>query len=246
MGLRWINGLSWADAERVLTARRAGPFRSLEDFARRTLLPARVHTALAGAGALGSLQPARRDALWQLAGWASRQHDSLPIDGAVPSGARGNRRALRGTGGGEPRFAPLDPLDEILWDFAASDHSTRGHPLAPLRPELRAHRWPDARTLNRLRDGSRVDYVGLVICRQRPATASGVTFMTLEDETGFVNLVIWAQVFEEHAVVARTSSLLGITGRLQVQEGIVHLIAARLWSPRLSRPVAGADSRDFH
>ena len=79
-----------------------------------------------------------------------------------------------------------------------------------------------------------------------PGTASGVVFMTLEDETGFVNLVCWQQVFEQYAHVIRTTSLLGITGKLQVQEGIVHLIAERVWVPVLSRPVVEVESRDFH
>ena len=96
------------------------------------------------------------------------------------------------------------------------------------------------------RDGSRIDYVGIVICRQQPGTASGVVFMTLEDETGFVNLVCWQQVFAQYAHVIRTTSLLGVTGRLQVQEGIVHLIAERVWVPALSRPVIAVDSHDFH
>jgi error-prone DNA polymerase len=97
-----------------------------------------------------------------------------------------------------------------------------------------------------MRDGQRVDYVGVVICRQRPGTASGVTFMTMEDETGFVNVVVWAQVFEEHSVLVRTATLLGVAGRLQIQEGIVHLIADGFFAPELPREVATADSRDFH
>jgi error-prone DNA polymerase len=143
-------------------------------------------------------------------------------------------------------FAALSRMDEIFWDYRASDHSTRGHPLAPLRAELRARRWPDARTVAKGRDGQRLEYVGIVICRQQPGTAGGVTFMTLEDETGFVNLVVWAQVFAEYASIIKTTSLLGVTGRLQVQEGIVHLIAERVWHPDLSRTVAHVDSRDFH
>jgi error-prone DNA polymerase len=146
-------------------------------------------------------------------------------------------------------FDPLSKLDEILWDYSASDHSTRGHPLAPLRGELRAQRWPDARTVARGRDGQRIEYVGIVICRQQPGTASGVVFMTLEDETGFVNLVVWQQVFAQYAQVIRSTSLLGITGRLQVQEGLVHLITEHVWIPKLSRPVAEVaeiESRDFH
>ena len=96
------------------------------------------------------------------------------------------------------------------------------------------------------RDGQRIEYVGVVICRQQPGTAAGVTFMTLEDETGFVNLVVWAQVFAQFASIIRSTSLLGVTGKLQVQEGIVHLIAERVWQPQLSRPVAEVESRNFH
>jgi len=122
----------------------------------------------------------------------------------------------------------------------------RGHPLQPLRAELRAKRWPDARSISRGRDGQYVEYVGVVICRQQPGTASGVVFMTLEDETGFVNLVVWPDIFAEYAHVIRTTSVLGVSGKLQVQEGIVHLIAERVWVPRLSRDVVAVASRDFH
>ena len=97
-----------------------------------------------------------------------------------------------------------------------------------------------------MRDGQRVRYAGLVICRQRPGTASGVTFMTLEDETGFVNLVIWKQVFDDYAVLARTASFLGVTGTLQAESGVVHLIADALWTPEIATPPATAGSRDFH
>jgi error-prone DNA polymerase len=235
MGLRWIKGLQLAEGERVVEARAARPFASLEDFVRRTHLPASTHAAIAEAGALG--QP-RRDVLWQVAGWVRREHEPLPLGPIISVPGEDVH--------GEVAFARLSKLDEIFWDYRASDHSTRGHPLAPLRGELRAHRWPDARTVARGRDGQRVEYVGIVICRQQPGTASGVTFMTLEDETGFVNLVVWAQVFEQFATIIRTTSLLGVTGKLQVQEGIVHLIAEQLWSPQLSRPIAEVASRDFH
>jgi error-prone DNA polymerase len=228
MGLRWVKGMQLAEGQRIIDAR---PFGSLEEMVRRARLPASTHAALAEAGALGELVSQRRDALWQVAGWVRRQDEPLALGGGVH---------------GEVMFAKLSELDEIFWDYRASDHSTRGHPLAQLRGELRAQRWPDARTVSRGRDGQRVEYVGIVICRQQPGTASGVTFMTLEDETGFVNLVVWAQVFAQYATVIRTSSLLGVTGKLQVQEGIVHVIADRLWVPQLSRAVAEVESRDFH
>jgi error-prone DNA polymerase len=234
MGLRWVKGMQLADGQRIVDAREARAFDSAEDFVRRTGIPARMHAALAEAGALAELGAAtrqRRDALWQVLGWVARKEDAMTLGGDV---------------NGQVGFEKLSKLDEIFWDFAVSDHSTRGHPLGPLRGELRAKGWPDARTVGRGRDGSRVDYVGIVICRQQPGTASGVVFMTLEDETGFVNLVCWQQVFAQYAHVIRTTSLIGVTGKLQVQEGIVHLIAERVWVPVLSRPVVEVESRDFH
>ena len=234
MGLRWIKGMQMADGGRIVMAREARPFESLQDFVRRAQVPARMHAALAEAGALSALEEGgieRRDALWQVMGWIARQDDAMALGGDVND---------------EVAFGKLAKLDEIFWDYATSDHSTRGHPLAPLRPELRSKGWPDARSVSRGRDGARVDYVGIVICRQQPGTASGVVFMTLEDETGFVNLVVWQQVFADYAHVIKTTSLLGVSGRLQVQEGIVHLIAERVWVPVLSRPVVEIDSRDFH
>jgi error-prone DNA polymerase len=230
MGLRWTKGIQLADGQRITEARRARAFASVEDFVRRSRVASRAHTQLAEAGALGELVATRRDALWQVRGWMARQDDAMSIGDAA----------------GRVAFDKLTRLDEIFWDYAASDHSTRGHPLAPLRGELRAKHWPDARTVARGRDGQRIEYVGIVICRQQPGTASGVVFMTLEDETGFVNLVVWQQVFAQYAPVIRTTSLLGVTGKLQVQEGIVHLIAERIWVPKLSRPVAEVESRDFH
>ncbi|MGN6103841.1 MAG: error-prone DNA polymerase [Kofleriaceae bacterium] len=230
MGLRWIKGMQHAEGQRVIEARHAAPFESIEDFVRRTRIPQRAHTALAQAGALGALTGDRRSALWQVTGWVARQDDALPT----------------GDPDLEVAFEPLTQLDQIFWDYSSSDHSTRGHPLSQLRAELTARRWPDARTVTAGRDGQRIDYVGIVICRQQPGTAAGVVFMTLEDETGFVNLVVWQRVFQQFAQLIKTTSLLGVSGKLQVQEGVVHLIAERVWAPQLSRPVIEVESRDFH
>ncbi len=96
-----------------------------------------------------------------------------------------------------------------------------------------------------LQHGRKVHYAGLVICRQRPGTANGVVFMTLEDETGFVNLVLWAKVFEKFKVLAHEARFLGVTGRLQVEGKVVHLVADKLWLPDL--PVSHVvRSHDFH
>ena len=115
-----------------------------------------------------------------------------------------------------------------------------------MRASLAQQGLPDARTVSSMKNGVNIRYVGLVICRQRPGTAGGVVFMTLEDETGFVNAVVWESVFQRYSVLAETVSFLGITGTLQVEDGVVHLIAEKLWEPRIElKPIAAA-SRDFH
>ena len=124
-------------------------------------------------------------------------------------------------------------------------HSPRGHPLAPLRPKLKARKLPDASSLNQMNHGQQVRYAGMVICRQRPGTASGVVFMTLEDETGFVNLVVWSTVFENYRKIILSSTVLGVTGKLQSHDGVVHLIVDSCWKPALCRLPFGKDSRDF-
>jgi error-prone DNA polymerase len=225
MGLSYIKGMREEDAERIVSQR---PFASLRDFRLRTALNAGARHRLAQAGALASLEQGRREALWEIA--EDPAPTPLPLESAEPV----------------PRFAPLSDFEQVSWDFRATGHSTKSHPLGPLREVLQRQGLPDARTVNGMRDGQRVRYAGLVICRQRPGTAGGVTFMTLEDETGFVNLVIWTRVFERYAVLAKTEAFLGVTGKLQVQDDVVHLIVDRLWRPDLSAQPAKTRSRDFH
>jgi error-prone DNA polymerase len=124
--------------------------------------------------------------------------------------------------------------------------SPHGHPLEPFRSALRAQRLPEAREVARLPNGRRVRYAGVVICRQRPATASGVLFMTLTDETGFVNLVVWPRVFEENAILVRTASFLGVAGAVQNEKGVVHVVAESFFTPALGPAPADVQSHDFH
>ncbi|MGH7874117.1 MAG: OB-fold nucleic acid binding domain-containing protein, partial [Candidatus Binatia bacterium] len=135
---------------------------------------------------------------------------------------------------------------EVGWDYQRTSHSTRRHPLEPMRASLLRHNLPDARTVATMKNGAKIRYAGLVICRQRPGTAGGVVFMTLEDETGFVNVVIWESVFQRYPVLAKTVSFLGISGTIQAEDGVVHLVAQELWEPRLALKPAAARSRDFH
>ena len=232
MGLRYVKGLSESrDWARIEAARGRAPFDSVDDFVARTGLDEQMSTRLAEAGALAGLEQRRRDALWQVRGLVRALAPVLP-----PGAARDET----------PGFDDLDLGETIAWDYRTSAHSPRGHPLAALREQLRARRLPDARTVSSMRDGWKTRYAGLVICRQRPGTAGGVVFMTLEDETGFVNLVVWSRVFDEHALIARTASFLGVTGRIQRAAGVVHLVADTLWRPELDEDPNAVDSRDFH
>ncbi|MBI4609403.1 MAG: error-prone DNA polymerase [Candidatus Rokubacteria bacterium] len=230
MGLRYVMGLGSGDWSRIEAARRDARLASLGDFVRRTGLDEGALTALAEAGAFEGFGLDRRAALWETLGLARSRGAALPL---VADGAR-------------PGFAPLSHFETIAWDYRRTLHSPRGHPLAPLRKDLRAQGLPDARTVASLRHGRRVRYAGLVICRQQPGTAGGTVFMTLEDETGFVNVVLWERVFQRYALLAKTATFLGVTGTLQAEQGVVHLVAERLWTPQVALKPVSAPSHDFH
>ncbi len=227
MGCRYVKGLG--AREQALLDRTPGPFTSFDDFAARTRLGSPALVKLAAAGAFEGLGLSRREALW-------RAHEAPPPREHLP--LHDDPTA--------PAFAPLSAAERVQWDYRTSHHSTLGHPLAALRPELDRLGVPSAAVLNRHADDQRARYVGLVICRQQPGTASGVTFYTLEDETGFVNLVVWRQVFEKFPVLARTAVLLGVDGRIQSESGVVHLVADRLWAPEFTFAADGTATRSFH
>jgi error-prone DNA polymerase len=223
--------MSEADGKAVLAARAARPFHDLDDFVRRTGLDRRALERIAEAGGFESLERSRRESLWSLGGMVRTAEDLVPVVETHPS------------------FASLGPLEKVFWDHRASEHSARGHPLLHLRAELRAQGLPSAREVAKLPDGAWVSYAGLVICRQRPGTASGVVFMTLEDETGFVNVVVWPAVFEseENLMLIRTTSFLGVSGGVQSKDGVVHIIARKFWKAAASvSEIPEVESRNFH
>ncbi|UCF69536.1 MAG: error-prone DNA polymerase [Acidobacteriota bacterium] len=230
MGLRYVRHLGKADGERILAARAERSFESYEDFVRRTRLHENKLRALAEAGAFDSLGPSRREALWDGRKLVRTRDHTLPLRHDEPA----------------PDFEPLDLFETIRWDYAATDHSPRGHPMEAVREQLSAQGIPDARSVVSMPNGRRLRYAGAVICRQRPGTAKGVVFMTLEDETGFVNVVIWPKVWEKHAVLVKSHPFIGITGKLQSEQGVMHLVAERFWKPKVVRSPATKRSRDFH
>jgi error-prone DNA polymerase len=230
MGLRFVKGLGKGHWERILEARDNAPFASVEDFVRRCGLDREALSALARAGALEPLRKGRRDALWEALGVGRKPRGSLHAREREP-------RVL---------FAPLTAWETVMWDYRTQEHSPLAHPLGMVREELRRMGFPTAREVAAMAHGKGVRYAGLVICRQRPGTARGVTFLTLEDETGFVNVVIWPRLYARHMPLVKTAPLLGVSGRLQVQGEVVSLVARSLWMPRLCLGKARAPSRDFH
>ncbi|MGH9382367.1 MAG: error-prone DNA polymerase [Thermoanaerobaculia bacterium] len=230
LGLGYVKSLGAADGDRILAARRSRPFTDYADFVRRVPLARDRLDTLAAAGAFESLELHRRQALWDGRKLAAQRAEPLRMSEREP----------------RPPLVPLDLADVLEWDYQTTGLSPRGHSLTALREELTAQGLPTADEVRGLGSGRRVRYAGWVICRQRPGTAKGVVFLTLEDETGFVNVVIWQDVWKRHDWVVKSSKLLGVTGKIQAEEGVVHVVADEFWVPRLGRRPVGARSRDFH
>ncbi len=234
LGLRLVKGLSGGGADRLIEARRQGAFASVQDLARRARLDRRDLEALAGAGALASLSGNRHLAFWDAAG----TERPLPIE---PAGGL----AARGTDPIPLLSAPTEGED-IVADYASLGLTLGRHPLALLRDSLRSAGLCDAGDLARLEPGGWVRTAGIVLSRQRPSAAKGVTFLTLEDETGPLNVIVWERVGEEYRHALVGSRLLEVHGRLQREEGVTHLVARRLIDRSALLGALLTRSRDFH
>ncbi|MET0285511.1 MAG: OB-fold nucleic acid binding domain-containing protein, partial [Polyangiales bacterium] len=228
MGYRYIKGFGTREQDALAYVPR--PVRSVEELARQSGLGLRSLVALAEAGAFDSLGLTRREALWR-----------------VRAASPGARDSMRSEPGGEtPALRELGVAEQVLWDYQSSQHSPRGHPMESLRTWLQQRGVTDASALRNVPHGRRVDCVGLVICRQRPGTATGVVFLTLEDEHGFMNIVVWTNVFDRFQRVLRTARMLGVRGPVQSVQGVVHVIAEDIYVPELQLERLITKSRDFH
>jgi error-prone DNA polymerase len=224
-----IKGLSAAGAARIVAARTAAPLVDVRDLAERAALDAKDLRALAAAGALAALAGHRHRARWDVA-------------------ALGKPTALYG----EPRIAEGVPLlrrpseqEDIDADYRHTGLTLGRHPLTLLRAQLAADGISTAAQVAAARPGRTIYTAGLVITRQRPSSAAGVTFVTLEDETGYVNLIVWEKIAERDRRALLGASLLGVVGRVQREGDVLHIVAARLLD--LSGRLGGlaARSRDF-
>jgi error-prone DNA polymerase len=230
LGLRMVGGLAQAAAGRIVLARAQGFFASVEDLARRAELDRRELRCLAAGGALAALAGHRRQAHWAAAG-------ILPLRGVLRN-ARLDEVPLA--------MAAPDEGEDIVADYASLGLTLGRHPLALLRPRLQRLGLMPAAAVQVRAHGGRVRAAGLVTCRQRPDTASGVIFVTLEDETGCVNVVVWRDLIERQRRELLGARLLAVDGYVERDGEVVHLIARRLAdrSALLGRLLAS--SRDFH
>jgi error-prone DNA polymerase len=214
----------------LVRARQGGPFKTFADFVARTGLRAPVLRRLSQADAFGSLGLDRQATLWR----------ALPERGPVTEFDR--------VDGGEPPVAlpTLVPFEEVLADYRTTGLTLRAHPVSFLRPALDRLGIIPADRLVGLKNDRRLSVAGLVLCRQRPSTASGVTFVTLEDETGIVNLIVHREVWERYRRVARTAVGMIAHGRLQVEAEVIHVLVSRMEDLSERLAALSVKSRDFH
>lgn len=222
LGLRSIDGFREAWAERIVAER---PFADLEDLRVRAKLPPAALDRLAEADAYGSLALSRRQGLWAAKGAA--RASTAPLFEAM---------GLDEADGRPPAALPeLAPSEEVVGDYQTIRLSLKGHPVSFLRARLEAAGAVTAAAYQGLADGRRVRVGGVVLVRQRPGTAQGVCFITLEDETGVANLVLWESVFERFRPTAMGARMVLATGKVQSAEGVTHLVVETLddWTPML-------------
>lgn len=229
LGLRLVKGLSSDAADRIVRARRQQPFDNAEDMARRAGLHQGDMKLLAAADAMTSLSGHRRQQVWEAAAW--RQPPALLNEAAFDEELLELRAAPEG--------------DEIVFDYASTGLTLRRHPLALLRPLLAQRRLQSAAELHDLPDGRLVRTCGIVTLRQQPETANGTVFVSLEDETGVVQVICWKRLRDRQRDVLLGARLMAVYGRWQKEGDVRNLIAGRLvdLTPLLGR--LSTVSRDF-
>ncbi len=235
LGLRYVAGLR-ADAALAIQRERFsnGPFRSLQDFTRRTRLRKEELDTLAEIGALNPLDATlhRREALWQVARFgkpAGPLLEETDEDEALPE---------------DSPLAAMSAIERVEADFRGTGLTTGPHPMRYLREDLRTRGISTAEDLRRIRNGKRVKVAGVVIVRQRPHTAKGIVFLSLEDETGVSNIVVWPDLFEEYRLLWTTAPFVLIEGMLQKQDDVIHVKAESVQP--LHGPQHAPESHDFH
>jgi error-prone DNA polymerase len=218
LGLRQVDGLRSADVERLVAAR---PHASVEELRRRGRMPVHAIQRLAAADAFRSMGLDRRAALWDSR--ALKQAPDLPLFAHAEARDEGEEF--------EVAQLPAMPLAEhVVNDYQTTRLSLKAHPMAFLREHYARQKFVTADRLKHLRDGKRLSMAGLVLIRQRPGSAKGVVFITIEDETGIANLVVWPDVFEKQRKIVMGARLMAVDGIIQRDEDsdVIHVIARRV------------------
>lgn len=230
LGLHMINGFSQTGAARLLSARADRAFRDLQDFAQRTRLNKTDLQALAAANAFMALvRSHRKMAYWEVAGISP----PTPIL---------NRTYFNE---GTPMIPKATPVDDVHADYASIGLTLGPHPLALIRPILYGLGLSTREELYRQSHGQAAKVAGLVIARQRPASANNVTFVTLEDETGSINLVVWKKIAEQYASILLGTSVISASGKIQREGDILHLVTDQLIDLSYLLDNLTTQSRDF-
>jgi error-prone DNA polymerase len=216
LGLCMIRGLHQADGLKIAAQRRThGAYNDQSELVRRCQLGQSVLAILADSGAMGSLSGNRRAAYWQALG-QDKSYTSLPlleaagvdVDDPIPES-----------------LVPMAESEEVAADYATTGLSLRGHPMQFLREKLQSLKVRTALDLTNLRHGQLVRVAGLIVLRQRPGTAKGITFVTMEDETGSINLVVRPKTWESHYLVCKQSNAWLVHGTLESRQGVIHVVA---------------------
>ena len=219
LGFRLISGMKEKPAGEIAVARER-PYTSPQDLWRRTGIPVSQIVHLAEGDAFASLGFGRRDAIW---GVKALRDTPLPLFAAADRYSFAPECPEQTVA-----LAPLSLSGEVAEDYAQMALSLRAHPLSFLRAKLQSHGWQSLDCLAKKKDGAHVNIAGLVLVRQRPGTATGVVFVTMEDEFTHANLVIWSTVFERFRVEVMTSRLLACSGKVQTEGNVIHVVVNEL------------------
>ena len=225
LGFNRIDGFRRAWGEAIMGARQAGgAFSSLDDLRTRAGLPSDAVDSLAAADALGSLKLDRRSGLWNARGL---------VRGAAPAPLFEAMGLEEGDGNAATLLPATRPSEEVVADYETIRLSLKAHPLSFLRERFARAGFTRAIDVERVREGRRISVAGVVLVRQRPGSAKGVVFLTLEDETGVANVVVWPKVFERLRPIVMGARMIVVTGRIQRAEdaadgGVIHLVAEEI------------------
>ena len=241
IGFCLVKGLSEGGAIAIAEARKDNVFTNIQDLVFRSGINKKDLESLAAADALRGLSGDRHRAFWQASG-VEKDHDSQDRQ----SFSFFNDNNFADSDFGVDVLLPLASEGQnIVGDYTSTGFTLRRHPLALFREHLNNYQVTTASELTRIDDAATVKVTGLVTCRQRPMTAAGVTFITMEDESGFVNVVVWPSLGEKQRPVVRQAMLLGVVGHVQKSEGVIHLIASHLVDLSHWLGAMEISSRDF-